>query len=64
MSDEAQLKSGFKVFCVFILDSLNWWSNLSRTEILSKSSLVLSGGNVVIELDQTSLPAFGKRIFL
>ena len=39
-------------------------AGLSSTEILSNSSLFLSDGNVVIELDQTILSAFGNRIFL
>jgi hypothetical protein len=64
MSVEAQLKSGFKVLNVFKPDSFNWWLNLSRTEILSNSSLSLLDGNVDTELDQTNLSAFGKRIFL
>ena len=57
-------KSGFKVWFVFMPELFNWWSNLDRTESLSKSSFVVPSGNVVSVDDQVSFVAFGNKIFL
>ena len=64
MSVELQEKSGLKVWFVLIPELFNWWSNLDKTESLSKSCFVVASGNVVSVDDQVSFVAFGNKIFL
>ena len=64
MSVVLQEKLGCKVCFVFIPEVFNWWSNLDKTESLSKSCYVVTSVNVVSVDDQVSLVAFGNKIFL
>ena len=63
MSDGLQEKSGFNVWWVVIPELFNWWSNLDRTESLSKSSFVVPSGNVVSVDDHVSFVVLGNNIF-
>ena len=49
---------------VLIPELINWWSNLDKTESLSKSSFLVPFGNVVSVDDHVSFVALGNNILL